>query len=1002
MLKKITGSILTIVLMATMFFGAIGVAAPQPAHAETTYTYTVTVEVKINGSPGTLRYISVQHDDKWSSTELLNTKEKVTAQFSTASVPTYLSFEIYIPSQGSYSGFRGRQIVTDGEDVTINGSYGVVVTYSTTLVEAHTHTWEYSKDGNKLIAKCTGSGTCPISGAQSDGISRSLTASGGTYDGSGKEATLSTDANWTTENGLTEPGSISYVGINGTTYQESTTAPKDAGDYRASVSVEGETATQTFTISPREANLSWSGTSFDYDGQNHAPAASVSNLASGDTCDVTVTGKQKEAGSYMATAESLSNSNYTLPSDNTTSFTINKKTLTLMGVTAKDKVYDGNTTANLNTDSKALSGIVGQDDVQIDTITGVYTGNNAKNVGTDKPIKVTVTLKGDAAGNYEVTSGIDLTADITAKPVTVSGITAADKDYDGTTNATVDASNAVFGGIVGEDKLSITATGAFEDASVGEDKTVNLTLGELDGADKGNYSIKDDSQTTATADITQKTITVSSGITSPGKIYDGKTTAPLDTSKAVLTGKVGDDDLAITAKGTFETKDVGTGKEVTLYGFELTGDEKDNYVLAGSGHQATTEGDITQKEAELEWTDTEFTYNGKDQKPKARVTNLEEGDVCTVTVEGEQTDANAKSGEDKYTATAKSLNNSNYKLPENVTCDFTIAPKELTQSMISLDSDTFKHDGTEKGPEVTMTDADITEENQPKQMVEGEDYTLSGDVKSSELGTHVITAEGKGNYTGCIETSWMIYNNKSNEDKEEGTEGKGDFEVFVDIENNTSTLTVDNLNISMAKGFLTQEDMARYNEGENVLVYMIFKEQQESEVESTDSSLLGGLFRTEGATDISWYDITVWKKIGNNAAVQVHDTIDELSMSVEVPDAQKEAPSGYTREFYLGRAHDGIASMLANTSKVKVGFSSSKFSTYALAYKDTKIPEPDPDKPDNADDSDTGDNGNGSSSSKGGAKTGDPNNIPGILALMLASGGALGAMGYRRRRETDK
>ena len=45
---------------------------------------------------------------------------------------------------------------------------------------------------------------------------------------------------------------------------------------------------------------------------------------------------------------------------------------------------------------------------------------------------------------------------------------------------------------------------------------------------------------------------------------------------------------------------------------------------------------------------------------------------------------------------------------------------------------------------------------------------------------------------------------------------------------------------------------------------------------------------------------------------------------------------------------------------------------------------------------------NGSSSSKGGAKTGDSTDIAGLLALMLASGGALVAIGYRRRREMDK
>ena len=173
---------------------------------------------------------------------------------------------------------------------------------------------------------------------------------------------------------------------------------------------------------------------------------------------------------------------------------------------------------------------------------------------------------------------------------------------------------------------------------------------------------------------------------------------------------------------------------------------------------------------------------------------------------------------------------------------------------------------------------------------------------------------------------------------------------------------------------------------------MIIKEQPKSETGAGDRYILDQLFRETGATDISWYDITVWKKIGNSPATRVHDTGKEILMSVEVPDGQKNAPEGYTREFYMGRSHDGASKLLAQTSEVKVGFGSSKFSTYALAYKDTKNPV----------DPDNGGSGNGGKKGKGGANTGDPNDIAGLLALMLASGGALGAIGCRRRRSSGR
>ena len=79
----------------------------------------------------------------------------------------------------------------------------------------------------------------------------------------------------------------------------------------------------TLEVTPLEAVLEWSDTKFPYDGENHVPTATVSNLIDGDECKVTVTGEKKEVGEdYVATATELSNPNYKLPENNTTSFSI--------------------------------------------------------------------------------------------------------------------------------------------------------------------------------------------------------------------------------------------------------------------------------------------------------------------------------------------------------------------------------------------------------------------------------------------------------------------------------------------------------------------------------------------------------------------------------------------------------------------------------------------------------------------------------------------------------
>ena len=63
------------------------------------------------------------------------------------------------------------------------------------------------------------------------------------------------------------------------------------------------------------------------------------------------------------------------------------------------------------------------------------------------------------------------------------------------------------------------------------------------------------------------------GFTAGDKVYDSTTDATLDTTNAALTGVVPGDDVSIGNGGTvtFNNKDVGTNKTVTLNGLVLTG-----------------------------------------------------------------------------------------------------------------------------------------------------------------------------------------------------------------------------------------------------------------------------------------------------------------------------------------------------------------------------------------------------------------------------------------------
>jgi len=104
--------------------------------------------------------------------------------------------------------------------------------------------------------------------------------------------------------------------------------------------------------------------------------------------------------------------------------------VTVTGVTANNKAYDRTTTATLG-GTAALAGVIGGDSV---TLGGAPTASFAdKAVANNKPVTVTgYTLSGADAGNYAPTQPAGLTANITAKSLTVSGLTANNKVYDGT------------------------------------------------------------------------------------------------------------------------------------------------------------------------------------------------------------------------------------------------------------------------------------------------------------------------------------------------------------------------------------------------------------------------------------------------------------------------------------------------------------------------------------------------------------------------------------------
>jgi filamentous hemagglutinin family protein len=370
----------------------------------------------------------------------------------------------------------------------------------------------------------------------------------------GDNLTASGNGSFASKNVGTYSVGISNIALGGT----------DAGNYTLS----GNSASATASITPRTVTL---GASKTYDGSAAFSGASVGNLVAGEdlvAAGVTANSANVADARYVS-AVTLADgaaglaANYRLPSlnaagaDNTAAIT--PKALTLTGLVAADKVYDGTTAAALS--GGTLLGLVGGETLTVSGLAGVFADKAA---GSGKAVALSGGLLADGTGfasNYTLASPAGLTATITQKSLTVSGITAADKTYDGTTAATVATGGATLQGLVAGDTVTVGATGTFADADAGTGKTVTLASTH-GGADAGNYAFVD--QATAAASITPKSLTIA-GLAAASKTYDGTTAATL--AGGTLSGLVGSETLNLSGlTGAFADKDAGTGKAVAVSG----------------------------------------------------------------------------------------------------------------------------------------------------------------------------------------------------------------------------------------------------------------------------------------------------------------------------------------------------------------------------------------------------------------------------------------------------
>lgn len=238
----------------------------------------------------------------------------------------------------------------------------------------------------------------------------------------------------------TNGGTVKYS-LDNKNWSTSIPTGKDAKEYTVYYKVEGnknfkDVDVQEITnkINPRTIDLNWNK-ELTYNGKEQLPTATVNNLVDGDKCEITVDGgKHKNVGTYEATATKVSNQNYKLPEDVTTSYTIGKKTLSIEDLKAVNRKYNG--TSEVALQGGTLTGVVGNDKVSIDMPKmGTVESSNA---GENKAVSYTKSaLSGEDKDNYELseTAWPTLTVTISKTDESNTVITTIqnelDKTYDG-------------------------------------------------------------------------------------------------------------------------------------------------------------------------------------------------------------------------------------------------------------------------------------------------------------------------------------------------------------------------------------------------------------------------------------------------------------------------------------------------------------------------------------------------------------------------------------------
>lgn len=389
---------------------------------------------------------------------------------------------------------------------------------------------------------------------------------------------------------------------------------------------------------------------------------------------------------------------------------------------------------------------------------------------------------------------------------------------------------------------------------------------------------------------------------------------------------------------------------------------------------ATGTFEIKPLPAQLDWSSSDLTYNGKDQTVTARVRNALPGDTFTLTYETNETYTNTGKNARKYTAKVTALGNANYSLNQEESIHpWVINPKAVTVKP----DDLHKHIGGEE-PQLTYTTDGIVEGETLSgitlQRVSGEDarkYEITATETAGANPNYTVTRE-KGTFTiedhnwpkdGKIlspATSWSEgmqertctapgcgqkrYDSIPKQDGKPADPYADKIDKYIQIFGSEITAAALDNEETILFGLFPGSDKTRIDNGSGAKVWLEINHV--NNLDPAWQNLINmEIEKTVGKNaDQILFDIDLYRQLAGENRVLITNPGINMNIRIKIPDKMINNQPYTIRDYKILRLHKDSATNQAtvdildsvfNSSTNELTFKSDKFSIYVLTYKDT-------------------------------------------------------------------